>query len=232
MSTFSGQLGDPPIYENEEFLDAFYAQHESQAGKIRNQTRQVNNILSGRNNSKLRGSDLTPSDIELIVNATRLSHLRYRPLCATDLKCNPTSLRKRRSEAFAILTSWRSGLRVFSEKGACYLLEPANLDRTRRLGIEHLAEEVQGRIISDVENGDQQASGNFDDDDVPMLPQFDAARTPSPVPLFQLGIHRSMLDFHMPYSHAVNIFLNFICVQYLYIRYIFKPANISYVMRT
>lgn len=222
MSNFSGQLGHPSIRENEEFILAYHDQQVSQAGKIRNQIRVMNNLLSGRSNVR-KGRDLSLSDIALIINASRISSQRFQELTVNGLARNPKSQSKRRSEALTQLKSWKIGEKKLTEKSASYLLRPENIEQTRSLGLEQSASQVQQEIEakvqadSDIFKALSCDPGQFnlsfhDDEDVPMfsvpenpsLPLTTppkAASTSSPERNF--GIHHSMVNFHIPCSHEV-----------------------------
>lgn len=232
MNNFSGQLGDPPVRENEDFIFAYYAQQESEAGKIRNQSRVINNVLSGRSGVK-KGSDLNLAEIALIVTAERKSHKRCSVLTVESLVKNSKTQARRRTEAFALLNSWVSGEKRLHIETAKYLLqadndkrkglkvvEQGNILTTRRLGLEYVALEVKQafdeQLQADREKFASQQAGNHDskeddDEDMPMAPLFDlSCKTPSPAPSpskpdRNFGIHHSMVDFHIPFSHQVNI---------------------------
>lgn len=238
MNNFSGQLGDPPVRENEEFIFACYAQHESEAGKIRNQSRVVNNVISGRSGVN-KGSDLSLAEIALIVSARRKSNERFSALTLDGLKKNSKTQSKRRTEAFGLLSSWISGKQSLHIGTARYLLGEkenhaevgdltGNITLTRRLGLEYIALEVKHRFEEERQAAREkftllQQAGNLhseEDEDVSMSPLFDLRKTPSPTPSASsnpdrnFAIHHTMVDFHIPFSHQVNCFPSY---SYLYL---------------
>lgn len=207
---------DPPFGgENEEFIAAYHQQEASRAGKIRNMERRWNNNQSGRANVK-SAKELTPFDIALIHTAKRSEGKKLTILKIEKLtKGNQRTAQNRRCEAFKILKSWVKSEIPLKYNSAELLLRTDNVCATERLGLKEIAKKVKDEIESQNRAADAVFSApseadHFADDPIPSSFDGENSRTPPPSPTQpeappldrSYGIHRSMIDFHMPFSQV------------------------------